>query len=267
MTCATGSQCRPILRSGSAKVRPAASAGDDEAVERPLPPASDGAGEGRVVVGVAGVGDPRLGALEDVVVAGRASRGSSSRRCRSRRAARRGSRRRAGRRESMPGSSGCFCCARCRRSRPGYAVRLCTLTPTADAHPDGGDLLDDLEVDLVGLVRRRRTPRGRAATAGRHGRGCGRPPRGRFARARRRRPSGRGPCGRSRGSARSGRWLRRSASASSLAWLDTRTSEHFVQSVRRGRTLPPTQPATRPEGGGLPSGTRRAPTRMTADAQ
>ena len=149
ITCATGSQCRPIFFSGSAKTRPVGVARHDEGRQAPAPVVGR-AGEGRVVVGVAGVRDPGLGALERpaVVGAGRAGRHRGDVRAGEGLGEAVGAELLAG---EHAGQQRLLLLARA-EGRHGVCREAVHADPDRDAHPDGGDLLDDLEVDLVGLV-------------------------------------------------------------------------------------------------------------------
>ena len=152
-TSLTVSQCRPIFFSGAPNARPSASPGTTKH-DRPRPPSSEVRTKRGVEVGVAGMADPRLGALERVCrgvgfVVGRRP-GASSRRRRSRSCARTGSRRRAGRRTAWRAAAPPA--ARGAELGHGVAGERVDRDADGDRHPGRGDLLDDLEVDLVRLV-------------------------------------------------------------------------------------------------------------------
>ena len=131
-----------------------------------------GAGHDLVEVGVAAVGGPGLGAVEDVVVAVAPGR--------------RTHRGRVGAGVGLGEAVGAEQVAGEHVGQPLLLLLLGALgdqpeagqcvhrDPDADRGPDRADLLEHLQVDLVGERRRRRTPRGRAARAGRSCRASGR---------------------------------------------------------------------------------------------
>ena len=173
---------RPIFCSGGL-ARQAGCVGRDQEAGDPVA-ALAGAGHHLVEVGVAAVRGPRLGAVDHPLVAvapgGGAHRGRVGAGVRLGEAV--GAEQLAAEHVGQPalplllGAAGGQAVAGQRVHRDA----------DADAGPDGADLLEHLEVDLVGLRRRRRTPRGRAGPAARPGRACGRCRAGRSRRPRRR---------------------------------------------------------------------------------
>ena len=148
--------------------------------EIPRGPSSAGAHHQVVEVRDAAVGDPRLRPVDDVVVAVADRPGASARRRPSRSC---GSDRQYAPSRSPPSRSGSHCsrCSSVPYAASGKHGQRVHADAQADRQPGPAELLDDLQVDLVGLRRRRRAPPGRAARAGPPCPACGSTSRGNVA--------------------------------------------------------------------------------------